>query len=103
MVLPEDELKIFNEMLEIRLEATNQQLKKLLLLVETSSRSWYEEGQRDGTDKKHTNLVTRHVSTRKHVLPKRMSNNPLTNVFSRSKTSRSTSKAPPTTQKKTKV
>ena len=47
--------------------------------------------------------VTRHVSTRKHVLPKRMSNNPLTNVFSRSKTSRSTSKAPPTTQKKTKV
>ena len=28
MVLPEDELKIFNEVLEIRLEDTNQQLKK---------------------------------------------------------------------------
>ena len=28
MVLPKDELKIFNEMLEIRLEATNQQLKE---------------------------------------------------------------------------
>jgi hypothetical protein len=28
MVLPEDELKIFNETLEIRLEATNQQLEK---------------------------------------------------------------------------
>ena len=28
MVLPEDEIKIFNESLEIRLEATNQQLKK---------------------------------------------------------------------------
>jgi hypothetical protein len=46
--------------------------------------------------------VTRHVSTRKHVLPKRMSNNPLTDVFSGSKTSRSTSKAPPTIQMKTK-
>ena len=31
MVLPEDELKIFNETLETRLEATNQQLKKWLL------------------------------------------------------------------------
>ena len=31
MVLPEDELKIFNEPLEMRLEATNQQLKKWLL------------------------------------------------------------------------
>ena len=28
MVLPEDELKIFNEPLEMRLEATNQQHKK---------------------------------------------------------------------------
>ena len=28
MVIPEDELKIFNETLEIRLEATHQQLKK---------------------------------------------------------------------------
>ena len=32
-----------------------------------------------------------------------MSNNPLTNVFSRSKTSMSTSKAPSTIQKKTKA
>ena len=47
--------------------------------------------------------VNRPLNTRKHVLPKRMSNNPLTNVFSRIKTSRSTSKAPPTIQKKTKV
>ena len=28
MVLPEDEIKIYNETLKIRLEATNQQLKK---------------------------------------------------------------------------
>ena len=31
-ILPEDELKIFDETLEIRLEATNQQLKKWLIL-----------------------------------------------------------------------
>ena len=36
MVLPEDELKIFNEPLEIWLEATNQQLKKMARPVETS-------------------------------------------------------------------
>jgi len=29
--MPEDELRIYNEPLEVRLEATNQQLKKLLL------------------------------------------------------------------------
>jgi hypothetical protein len=31
MVLPEDELKVFDESLEERLEATNQQLKKWLM------------------------------------------------------------------------
>jgi hypothetical protein len=31
MIFPEDELKIFNEPLELKLEATNQQLKKWLL------------------------------------------------------------------------
>ena len=54
-------------------------------------------------DKPAKTKVTRHVTTRKHALPRRMLNNPLTNVFSRTKTSRSTSKAPPIIQKKTKV
>jgi hypothetical protein len=31
MVLPEDEIEIFNETLETRLEDTNQQLKKWIL------------------------------------------------------------------------
>ena len=39
MGLPEGELKIFNKPLEMRLEATNQQLKQWLLRVETSHRS----------------------------------------------------------------
>ena len=42
----------------------------------------------------------RRIPTRKHVLPKRMLNNPLTNVFSRINRSKSTSKAPSTVQKK---
>ena len=54
-------------------------------------------------DKPAKTKVTRHVNTRKHGLPKRMLNNPLTNVFSRTKTNRSTSTALPTIQKKTKV
>ena len=54
-------------------------------------------------DKPARMKVTRHVSTGKHGLPERISNKPLTNVISRTKTSRSTSKALPSIQKKTKV
>jgi hypothetical protein len=43
------------------------------------------------------------VPTRKHALPKRMSNNPLTSIFARTKTSRSTSKARPLIQTKSKT
>ena len=101
MVLPEDELKIFNEPLEMRLEATNQQLKKWLLwwrpVIDHNMKKVKEMAQtrsilpiwRHYTAEKPAKMkVTRHVSTRKHGLPKRISNNPLTNVFSRTKTSR---------------
>ena len=50
-------------------------------------------------DKQAKTKVTRHVPTRKHGLPKRMLSNPLTNVFSRTKPNRSTSKAPTPIQK----
>ena len=115
MVLPEDELKIFNEPLWLRLEATNQQLKKWLLrwrpVIDHSMKKVKEMAQTSSipiwrhftSDKPAKTTVTRHVTTRKHGLPKRMSNNPITNVFSRIKTSRSTSKATPTTRKKTKA
>jgi hypothetical protein len=107
MVLPEDELKIFNESLESRLEATNQQLKKWLLrwrpVIDYSMKKVKEMAQTRSTpiwryftaDKSAKTKVTRRVSTRKHGLPKRMSSNPLTNVFNRTKNSKSTSKALP--------
>ena len=115
MVFPNDEMEIFNEPLEMRLEATNQQLKKWLLrwkpVIDHSMKKVKEMAQTKSipiwkhylANKLAKTKVTRHVTTRKHVLPKKMTNNPLTNVFSRTKTSRSTSKAPPTLQKKTKA
>ena len=50
-------------------------------------------------DKQAKTKVTRHVPTRKHGLPKRMLNNPLTNVFSRTKPNWSTSRASTPIQK----
>ena len=108
MVLPEDEMKVFNEPLEVRLEATNQQLKKWILRwkpVIDHSMKRVKEMAKDRSlpiwrhftaDKPAKTKVSRRVSTRQHDLPKKMSNNPLTNVFKRTKTSRSTSKALPT-------
>lgn len=105
MVLPEDEMKIFNEPLDLKLEATNQQLKKWLLrwrpVMDHSMKRVKEMAQSRSkpiwrhftADKPAKTKVDRRVSTRKHELPKRMMNNPLTNLFVRTKTSRSTSKA----------
>ena len=112
MVIPEDELKIFNETLEIRLEATHQQLKKWMKrwrpVIDHSMKMVKEMAQKRSmpiwrhytADRPAKTKVTRHVNTRKHGLPKRMFNNPLTDVFSRTKTKRSTSTALPIIQKK---
>ena len=112
MVLPEDESKIFDEPLEMRLEDTNQQLKKWLLrwrpVIDHSMKKVKEMAQKGSkpiwrhftADKPAKTKVTRHIPTRKHALPKRMYNNALTNIFVRTKTCRSTSKAPPTIGKK---
>ena len=106
MVLPEDEIKIFNETLEVRLEATNQQIKKWINrwreVIDYSMKMVKEMAQTQSTpiwrhftaNKPAKTKVTRHVTKRKHALPKRLLNNPLTNVFSRTKSKRSTSKAP---------
>ena len=114
MVLPEDEIKIFDETLELRLEATNQQLKKWLLrwrpVIGHSMKKVKEMAKKRSrpiwthyTDEQPAKTkVTRKLSTRKHDLPKRMTNNPLTNVYSRAKTGRSTSKAAPLFRPKTK-
>jgi len=49
-------------------------------------------------DKPARTKAWRRVPTRQHALPKKMTNNPLTNVFKRTKTSKSTSKALPKTK-----
>jgi hypothetical protein len=115
MVLPEDEIKIFDEPLDLRLEATNQQLKKWLLqwrpVIDHSMKKVKEMAQMTTKPiwKHYTAVqpakttVTRRVCTRKHDLPKRMANNPLTNVFTQTKKSRSTSKATPLIRVKTKT
>jgi len=107
MVLPEDELKIFDEPLDSKLEDTNQQLKKWLLrwrpVIDHSMKKVKELALSTGkpiwrhftTNKPAKTKVTRKISTRKHDFPKRMMNNPLTNVLDRIKSSKSTSKAPP--------
>jgi hypothetical protein len=107
MVLPEDELKIFDEILEIPLEATNQQLKKWLLrwrpVIDHSMKKVKELAQAKSKPiwrhftaaEPAKTKVSRKVSTRQHKLPRKMLNNPLTNVFTRNKNSRSTSRPVP--------
>jgi hypothetical protein len=105
MVLPEDELKIFDEKLETRLEDTNQQLKKWMLRwkpVIDHSMKRVKELAKDNSkpiwqhftaNKPAKTRVSRKISRRKHKQPKRMSDNPLTNVYSRMQKKRSSSRA----------
>jgi len=109
MVLPEDETKVFNETLEERLEDTNQQLKKWLLrwrpVVDHSMKRVKELAQENSkpiwrhftADKPAKIKISRKAPTRRHEFPKRMSNNPLTNVFERLSKKRSSSRTLPTT------
>jgi hypothetical protein len=105
MVLPEDELKIFDEKLTTRLEDTNQQLKKWLnrwkpvidhsmkrvkeLAKENSKPIW----QHFTANKPAKTKVSRRLNKTKHMKIKRMSDNPLTNVYSRMQKKRSSSRA----------
>jgi hypothetical protein len=93
MVLPEDELKIFNETLETRQEDTNQQLKKWLLrwkpVIDHSMKRVEELAQANSkpiwqhftANKPAKTRVSRKISTRKYTRTIRMTNNPLTNVY----------------------
>jgi hypothetical protein len=104
MVLPEDEIKIYNETLETRLEDTNQQLKKWLLrwkpVIEHSMKRVKELAQANSkpiwkhftANKPAKTRVSRKLSTRKHVRKTRMTNNPLTNVYIRTHKKRSSSR-----------
>ena len=103
MVLPEDELKIYNEDLEVKLDDTNQQLKKWLtrwkpvidhcmtrvkeLAKENSKPIW----QQFTKDKPAKTKVSRRINTGKRAMMKKMYNNPLTNVFKSLQKKRSSS------------
>jgi hypothetical protein len=106
-VLPEDEIKIFNELLEIRLEDTNQQVKKWIMrwkpviehsmsrvkeLAQTNSKPIWQHFM---AKKNAKTKFSRKVMTRKQATEKKMSNNPLTNVYNRLKKKRSSSRVLP--------
>ena len=102
MVLPEDEIKIYDEKLAIRLEDTNQQLKKWLnrwkpvvehsmkrvreLAKENSKPIW----QHFTANKPAKMKVSRKITKKKQT--KKMSDNPLTNVYIRMQKKRSSSR-----------
>jgi hypothetical protein len=105
MLLPEDELKIFDEQLATRLEDTNQQMKKWLnrwkpvvehsmkrvreLAKENSKPIW----QHFTANKPAKTKVSRRLNKKEHTKPKKMSDNPLTNVYNRMQKKRSSSRA----------
>jgi hypothetical protein len=104
MVLPEDEIKVFNKTLGTRLEDTNQQLKKWITrwkpVIEHSMKRVKELAQANSkpiwqhftANKPAKTKVSRKLSTRKHARKIRMTNNPLTNVYIRTHKKRSSSR-----------
>jgi hypothetical protein len=103
MVLPEDEMKIFNESLVIRLEDTNQQIKKWLTrwkpVIEHSMKQVKELAQANSkpiwqhftANKPAKTRESRKLLKRKHTRTIRMTNNPLPNVYTRMHKKRSSS------------
>jgi hypothetical protein len=110
MVLPEDEMKIFDEKLETRLEDTNQQLKKWLNrwkpVVDHSMKRVRELGKENSkpiwqhftANKPAKTKVSRRLNKKQHTKPKKMSDNPLTNVYNRMQKKRSSSRVRVTTK-----
>jgi hypothetical protein len=115
MVLPEDELKIFDEDIESRLADTNQQLKKWLLrwkpVTEHSMKRVKELAKENSkpirqhftAHKPAITKVSRKITTRNHVQTRKMSNNPLTNVYNRLQKKRSSSRVLPVLKGKYKM
>ena len=109
MVLPEDELKIFNEELKVRLADTNQQLKKWITrwkpVIDHSMKRVKELAQENSkpiwqhfTANKPAKIkVSRKISQQSK--PKKYFNNPLTNVYTRLKKKRSSSRVLPVIKK----
>ncbi|OEU18182.1 hypothetical protein FRACYDRAFT_236453 [Fragilariopsis cylindrus CCMP1102] len=113
MVLPEDELKIYDETIKNRLDDTNQQLKKWInrwkpvidhsmkrvkeLAKENSKPIW-----KHFTANKPAKTTVSRINT-KQKKPKKYSDNPLTNVFKCLRKKRSSSRVVPTKKTKNKM
>jgi hypothetical protein len=105
MLLPEDETKMFDETLESRLEDTNQQLKRWMLrwrpVIDHSMKRVKELAKENSkpiwqhftAHKPAKTKVSRRIRKMKHTKPKKMSDNPLTNVYNRIQKKRSSSRA----------
>jgi hypothetical protein len=112
MVILEDEMKIFNETIETRLEDTNQQLKKWLMrwkpVIYHSMKRVKELAQENSkpiwehftAHKPAKTKLPRKRSTRKHAMKTRTYNNPLTNVCIRLQKKRSSSRVTEVTTRK---
>ncbi|OEU05983.1 hypothetical protein FRACYDRAFT_257099 [Fragilariopsis cylindrus CCMP1102] len=104
MVLPEDELKIYNEPLPTRLADTNQQLKEWInrwrQVIDHSMKRVKELAKENNkpiwrhftANKPAKTTVSRKTNKGKQATLKKMHNNPLTNVFKRLKKKRSSSR-----------
>ena len=114
MVLPEDELKIFNKPIYVRLEDSNQQIKKWLTrwrpVIDHSMTRVKELAQDNSrpiwkhvtSNKLAKTKISRKVSTRTQI--KKKSDNPLlTNVYTRLQKKRSSSRVSPVLQAKYKM
>jgi hypothetical protein len=112
MVLPEDEKNIYNETLATRLEDMNQQIKKwinrLKPVVEHSMKRVKELARENSkpiwkhftANKPAKTKVSQKTTTRKQAQAKKMSDNPLTNVFDRLQKTRSLSRVIKATTKR---
>ncbi|OEU17035.1 hypothetical protein FRACYDRAFT_239636 [Fragilariopsis cylindrus CCMP1102] len=113
MVLPEDELKIYDEPIKLRLDDTNQQLKKWINrwkpVIDHSMKRVKELAQANSkpiwkhftANKPAKTKVSRKLS--KQIKTKKYSNNPLTNVYTRLKKKRSSSRVLPVKKIKYKI
>ena len=105
MVLPEDEIKLYDESLESRLEGTNQQLKKWLTrwrpVIDHSMKRVKELANENSKPIWKHFMATKPAKTKvsrklsKRMQTRKMPNSPLTNVYTRLQKKRSSSRALP--------
>ena len=105
MVLPEDEIKIYDKTLKSKLEDTNQQLKKWITrwrpVIDHSMKIVKELAKENSkpiwkhftATKPAKTIVSRKIP--QHMKTKKYSNNPLTNVYTRLQKKRSSSRVLP--------